>query len=90
MFIWNLFVMKLSNAPPPLLPLPQNFHRFTTLVDTTLVTIKADYSSERAINLNPNNQLWLSQLLLSSQTLSDLIWIWNYAPGSYLKIYNER
>lgn len=61
--------------PPPRLPLPQDFHRFTTLVDTTLVTIKADYSSERAISSNPNYQLWLSRGLLSGQNLSENIWI---------------
>lgn len=37
---------------------------------------KVDYTSERAINWNSNERWWLSLILESRQSLSDLAWFW--------------
>lgn len=41
---------------------------------------KVDYTSERAINWNSNERWWLSLILESRQSLSDLAWFWTRSP----------
>lgn len=42
--------------------------------ELALLLHTADYSSETVINLNLNEQFWLSQVLLFGRNLLDLAW----------------
>lgn len=47
---------------------------------------KVVYTSERAINWNSNERCWLSPILESRQSLSDLAWFWTCEPKSTLPL----
>lgn len=55
---------------------------FMTLGDVALLLSKANYSSQRANNYHPNDQCWLSPVLLSKRDLSYYARIWTYCNPS--------